>query len=96
MNSFLSPPSFEDEEKNRLAHVQHAISMAAFSGLVILLLYRLVIGQFGIVVPLLITAILVFGSMMLSACLLCVFVFVRGFVLSGQFFRRYFANLCRL
>ena len=54
MKSFLTPPRFPEDEQDRIARVQHAITLAALAGILLVTVYHVVAGELGILVPLLI------------------------------------------
>ena len=74
--SLIQSPGFSDNEKNRIAGVLNIISIAAILGLFMLLLFRIIAGDYKLIISMLIILAIMF---------ICRFMIFRGFVdISGK------------
>ncbi len=63
--SFLKPPDFGDEEKNRVAEILNVIALSIFAGFIILIAQRAVIGQYQFLLQTLIIGVMIILSIVL-------------------------------
>ncbi|MBN1397546.1 MAG: PAS domain S-box protein [Bacteroidetes bacterium] len=63
--SFLKPPDFGDEEKNRVAEILNVIAISLLAGLIVVIFQRLIVGQYQYLFQALIVGVMIIFSILL-------------------------------
>ena len=63
--SFLKPPDFGDEEKNRVAEILNVIALSILAGLIAAILQRIIVGQYQYLLQALIVGVMIVLSILL-------------------------------